>query len=196
TSAHRDDDAAIDASNQYLWRMNRRRLSAEEIRVAILAVSGRLDRTAGGPGYYLFELEKPEHSPHYQYHKHDPDDPASHRRSVYRFVVRSQPNPWMVTLDCADSSQSTPRREETLTSLQALSLLNNAFTLTMAEHFADRLRSETADDGEQIDRAMALTTGRSPDPLQRQKLIAYAHRHGLPNLCRILFNQSAFVFAH
>jgi hypothetical protein len=194
TSEHREECAAIDAGNQYLWRMNHRRLSAEEIRDAILATSGRLDRTAGGPGYYLFELEKPEHSPHYQYHKHDPDDPASHRRSVYRFVVRSQPNPWMVTLDCADSSQSTPKREETLTSLQALSLLNNAFTLAMAEHFAGRLESETSDVGRQIDRAMALTTGRTPDPRQRQQLIDYARKHGLPNLCRILFNQSAFVF--
>jgi mono/diheme cytochrome c family protein len=194
SSVHRVDDAAIDAGNQFLWRMNSRRLSAEEIRDAMLAVSGRLDRTAGGPGYYLFELEKPEHSPHYQYHKHDPNDPTSHRRSVYRFVVRSQPNPWMVTLDCADSSQSTPKREETLTSLQALSLLNNDFTLAMAEHFADRLLSESPEIGRQVDGAMTLTTGQAPDPQQRQKLIHYAAEHGLPNLCRILFNQSAFVF--
>src|SRR5690606_7878144 len=52
SSDHRADYAAIDAGNRYLWRMNRRRLSAEEIRDAILATSGRLDRTAGGPGFY------------------------------------------------------------------------------------------------------------------------------------------------
>ena len=45
----------------------------------------------GGPGFYLFELEKTEHSPHYEYYMFDPTDPATHRRSIYRFIVRSQP---------------------------------------------------------------------------------------------------------
>ena len=111
---------------------NRRRLTAEELRDSILTVSGAMNWQMGGPGYYLFELEKPEHSPHFEYFKFDPSDPASHRRSIYRFVARSQPNPYMTTLDCADSSQSTPRRSETLTSLQALALLNNKFNLVMA----------------------------------------------------------------
>ena len=48
----------------------------------------------------------------------------------------------MTTLDCADSSQSTPKRTETLTSLQALSMLNNRFNLTMAQYFAERLQNE------------------------------------------------------
>ena len=49
-----------------------------------------------------FVVERPEHSPHYQYHLHDPDDPRSHRRSVYRFLVRSKPQPFMAVMDCAD----------------------------------------------------------------------------------------------
>ncbi len=69
----------------------------------------------------------------------------------------------MTTLDCADSSQSTPRRNETLTSLQALSLLNNRFNLVMAERFAQRLESEANDLPEQIDRAMLLVAGRLPE---------------------------------
>ena len=137
-------NASIDAGNRYLWRMSRRRLEAEEIRDSILSVSGVLDRKMGGPGFYLFELEKTEHSPHYEYYKFDPADPASHRRSIYRFIVRSQPDPFMTTLDCADSSQSTPRRNETLTSLQALSLLNNRFNLEMAQRMAERLRERRA----------------------------------------------------
>ena len=55
-----------------------------------------------GPGFYLFKLEKTAHSPHYEYHKFDPEDPASHRRSIYRFIVRSQPDPFMTTFNCAD----------------------------------------------------------------------------------------------
>ncbi len=187
-------NAAIDGGNRYLWRMSRRRLEAEEIRDSILSVSGRLDPTMGGPGFYLFELEKTTHSPHFEYHKFDPADPASHRRSIYRFVVRSQPDPFMTTLDCADSSQSTPRRVETLTSLQALSLLNNRFNLEMSARFADRLRSEATELPLQVDRAMLQVTGRLPTNDERRELIDYGERHGLTNLCRMMFNFSEFVF--
>ena len=193
-SDNHEHNAAIDGSNQYLWRMDRRRLEAEEVRDSILAVSGALNPEAGGPGFYLFELERPEHSPHYEYHKFDPGNRASHRRSIYRFIVRSQPNPWMTTLDCADSSQSTPRRNETLTSLQALSLLNNRFTLVMAERFADRLQKEARALPEQIELAMQLATQRSPGPEERGEFTAYAREHGLNNLCRYLFNLSEFVY--
>jgi mono/diheme cytochrome c family protein len=184
----------IDGNNQYLWRMNRRRLEAEEIRDSILAASGRLDLKMFGPGFYLFKLEKTAHSPHYEYHKHDPNDADSHRRSVYRFVVRSQPDPFMTTLDCADSSQSTPQRMETLTSLQALSLLNNDFTLAMAEHFARRLQREHSDVTSQVTRAVWLISGRTASPAERQQLSRYATQFGLPNLCRLLFNLSEFVY--
>ncbi|MEZ6050851.1 MAG: DUF1553 domain-containing protein [Planctomycetaceae bacterium] len=193
-STHNEANALIDASNQYLWRMNRRRLSAEEIRDTLLAVSGQLNDQMGGPGYYLFELERTEHSPHYEYHKHDPSDPASHRRSVYRFIVRSQPDPFMTTLDCADSSQSTPRRTETLTSLQALSMLNNGFNLTMAESLAARLQTESHDLDTQVDRAVTLLTGQPTSPDTRDELITYAETHGLANLSRLLFNMSEVMF--
>ena len=194
SSAHNEEAAEIDGGNQYLWRMDRRRLSAEEIRDSILAVSGKLDLTMGGPGYYLFVLEKTAHSPHYEYHLFDPEDAATHRRSVYRFIVRSQPDPFMTTLDCADSSQSTPRRDETLTSLQALSLLNNRFNLSMSEHFAKRLSSEHDAVPEQVEAAFRLVAGRAPSAAERDQLAAYAKQHGLPNLSRVLFNLSEFVF--
>jgi hypothetical protein len=109
-STRDEPNGVIDSDNQYLWRMNRRRLSAEELRDSVLSISGRLNGKMGGPGFYLFALEKTAHSPHFEYHKFDPDDAASHRRSVYRFIARSQPDPFMTMLDCADSSQSTPRR--------------------------------------------------------------------------------------
>lgn len=185
---------SVDADNKYLWRMNRRRLEAEEIRDAVLFVSGKLNPEMGGPGFYLFELEKTEHSPHYEYHKFNPDDPKSHRRSVYRFIVRSQPDPFMTTLDCADSSQSTPRRHETLTALQALSLLNNSFNVTMARHFADRLSTTSSDVDAQIQLAFQLTTNRNPIDEELAATRTFAHQHGLPALCRLMLNQSEFVF--
>ena len=75
------DKSKIDSSNQWLWRMNRRKLSAEEMRDAVLLVSGKLNLEMGGPGFYLFNLEQTAHSPHYYYHKFDPEDQKSHRRS-------------------------------------------------------------------------------------------------------------------
>lgn len=194
SSQHNADNSSIDSGNAYLWRMNRRRLTAEEVRDAVLEVSGKLDRRMYGPGFQLFELEHPQHSPHYEYHKHDPDDPASHRRSIYRFIVRSQPDPFMTTLDCADSSQSVPRRDETVTALQALSLLNNKFMLRMAEHFAARVQNEAATTSQQIDRAFQLVTGRSPSSDQLSGLVDYAEEFGMENLCRLLLNLNEFVF--
>ncbi len=185
----------VDGGNVYLWRMSRRRLEAEEIRDAVLSVSGSLRDAMGGPGYYLFRLERAAHSPHYEYHKFDPADSASHRRSVYRFVVRSQPDPFMTTLDCADSSQSTPRRNETMTSLQALALLNNRFNLTMASRFAARLETLAPMSPEaQIELAMRRVTGRPPRPEELVAMKSYANDHGLANLCRVLFNLSEFVY--
>lgn len=194
SSAHHDVSAAVDSENRYLWRMNRRRLEAEEIRDAMLAVSGKLDSKMGGPGYFLFVLEHTAHSPHYEYHKFNPEDPASHRRSIYRFIVRSQPDPYMTTLDCADSSQSTPQRNETLTSLQALSLLNNGFSLSMSKHFAAKLAGEKSAIDEQVLLAFNRVSGRQPTDAERTELTAYAQKHGLANVCRVLFNLSEFVY--
>lgn len=194
SSQHNKDNARIDSGNAYLWRMNRRRLTAEEIRDSVLAVSGKLDRRMYGPGFRLFVLEHPQHSPHYEYHKHDPDDPASHRRSIYRFIGRSQPDPFMTTLDCADSSQSVPRRDETVTALQALSLLNNKFMLRMAEHFSERVRNETDTQARQVERAFHLVTGRELSPEQRSALLEFANEFEMDNLCRVLLNLNEFVF--
>lgn len=194
SSDFNDENASIDSSNQHYWRMDRRRLSAEEIRDSILAVSGSLKLEMGGPGFYLFKLEKTTHSPHYEYHKFDPAERSTHRRSIYRFIVRSQPDPWMTTLDCADSSQSTPKRIETLTSLQALSLLNNQFNLVMAERFAQSLQSQFESDNDCVAAAFELVCQRQATKPELRVLCKYAAEHGLSNLCRYLFNLNEFVF--
>lgn len=181
---------AIDGSNQFLWRMNRRKLEAEAIRDTILQVTGKLDTTMFGPGYYDFVLEKTEHSPHYQYHKHDPDDPKSHRRAIYRFLVRSQPAPFMDTLDCADPSLLVDKRNETLTALQALALLNNKFVVRMGEHFAEALEGEA----DPLARAIELALSREARPAELEALRAYAEAHGLAATCRVIFNLNEFAF--
>lgn len=184
----------VDADNRLLWRANRRRLEAEAIRDSVLAVSGKLDRTMGGPSFQDFVIDKPEHSPHYEYHLHDPDDPKSHRRSIYRFIVRSQQQPFMTTLDCADPSMQVDKRNESLSALQALALLNNGFMVTMAGHYAARLDARGGDLGAKVDRAVYECLGRPATAEERASFVAYAEQHGLANLCRVLFNLNEFVF--
>ncbi len=194
SSKHDTKNHLIDNSNQYLWRMNRRRLSAEEIRDSILSTTGVLNGTQGGPGFYLFKLEHPQHSPHYEYHKYDPTNPMSYRRAVYRFVVRSQPDPFMTILDCADSSQSTPVRDETITSVQALAFLNNKFNLAMAQKFSESLQQSSTDITSQVQTAFSRMIGRLPTTQEQSELEQYAREHDLENLCRILFNLNEFIY--
>jgi hypothetical protein len=186
-------NAEIDGGNQYLWRMNRTRLDAEAVRDSILALAGQLDLTMGGPGFRDFDF-KDDHSPHYTYTGYDPDAPGTHRRSVYRMIVRSVPDPFMETLDCADPSQIVARRNETLTPLQALALLNDPFVVRMTEHFAQRLRNGGDDLSRQIDTACRLAFGRHATDLERRTLMTLAQTHGLASACRVILNANAFIF--
>jgi hypothetical protein len=183
-----------DSENNYLSHMSRRRLEAEAIRDAVLAVSGKLTGLMYGPSFRDFVIDKPEHSPHYEYHLHDPEDPSSHRRSIYRFAVRSQPQPFMTTLDCADPSMQVARRNESLSALQALALLNNDLMIVMARHYAKRLEKWDGDLSAQVERAFYECLGRRPSAAERQALVQYTERNGLANLCRLLFNLNEFVF--
>ncbi len=184
---------AIDAGNLYLWRMNRRKLEAEAVRDAVLSSAGKLDLRMGGPGFFAFGFVE-DHSPHYKYQEHDPDDPASHRRSVYRFVVRSVPDPFMETLDCADPSQVVAKRLETMTALQALALMNNPFMVRMAEHFAARLEVMAGTLEGRIEAAYLLALGREPTEEEMRALAELAKEHGLANVARLIFNMNEFVF--
>ena len=184
----------LDAENQFLSRQNRRKLDAEAVRDATLFVAGKLDPKLGGPAFQDFIVEKPEHSPHYQYHLHDPEDPKSHRRSVYRFLVRSQTQPFMTTLDCADPSMQVGKRNESVSALQALALLNNGLMVTMSKHFAAKLDAGGGDLNAKLARAFREALARAPSPEEQANLLAYAQQHGLANACRVLFNLNEFAF--
>jgi mono/diheme cytochrome c family protein len=185
--------ALLDGGNRLLWRMNRRRLEAESIRDAVLSVSGKLDQKMYGPGFRTFGFLD-DHSPHYKYEEHNPDDPAGHRRSVYRFLVRSVPDPFMETLDCPDPSLRVEKRNESLTALQALALLNDKFMLRMAEHFAERVKKSGGALAEQVAAAHRLALGREPAAEESRVLLDYARKHGLANTCRLILNTNEFSF--
>jgi hypothetical protein len=184
---------AVDAGNRLLWRANPRRLEAEAVRDAMLAASGKLDRTVGGPGYsdvksYFFKGSQ-------FYEPLEQVGPAFYRRTLYRMSARSGRSPFLDTFDCPDPSTTTPRRAMTTTPLQALALLNNAFVLHTADCLAERLRKDAGDDtAKQIDLAFRLAYGRAADADEVAKAKPFAARHGLPAFCRVLFNTNEFLY--
>jgi hypothetical protein len=186
--------AAIDADNRFYWRQNRRRLDAEAVRDSVLAVSGALDLRMGGAGFEPFSF-KDDHSPIYDHS--DPnkiDSPEVRRRSVYRFIVRSVPNPFMEALDCADPNLNTPVRSQTLTALQALALWNDLFMLRQSQELSRRLERLTGEPRTRIEAAFRLVLARNALPSEIDELMPYATKHGLAHACRLLFNTNEFVF--
>ncbi len=189
------DPATIDADNQLYWRQNRQRLDAETIRDSMLQIAGLLHLEMGGPSFQDFVIEKPEHSPHYEYQLHDAENPATHRRSIYRFLVRSQQQPLMTVLDCADPSMLVDKRNQTISPLQALALLNNQMTMVASQHFATHLKTASYEIDEQVELAWREAFSRSPTQAERLVLVQHAHAHGLPSLCRMILNLNELVFA-
>ena len=92
--------------------------------------------------------------------------------------------------DCAFSSG---RRTRTTTPLQALTMLNSAFTLDMAEAMATRLRSEAEMPDEQVRRAFALAYGRDPTPDETAACVTVVSAHGLRAFCRAVLNTSELI---
>jgi hypothetical protein len=193
SSSFNAQSTQVDSNDRYLWRKSPRRLEAEEVRDAMLSVAGQLNSEMGGKGYtdqnsYFFKGTQ----------FYDPIDPVgfeSHRRTIYRMWARGGRSPFLDTFDCPDPSSTTPRRSETVTPLQSLSLLNNSFSLRMADHFAERLVGEAAatpDAGIQF--AFGLLYGRMPDAEELAISREFIARRGLSEYCRAMWNSSEFLF--
>lgn len=189
------ENAKKDGENRLLWRMNWQRLDAEAIHDSVLAISGKLDTTMGGPSVKQFVMGKGIHvTPTADYLNFDVDNPGMYRRSIYRFLFRTLPDPWMDTLDCPDASQFTPKRSSSVTALQALAMLNDRFLIRQAEHLANRLIRERSTLEDQIQLAYQLVLSRPGTIQEVESLGQYCKRHGLTNGCRILLNCNEFIF--
>ena len=188
----RADAAAKDRDNRLLWRFTPRRLEAEAIRDAIVAVSGRLDERMGGPGYSLWE----PNTNYVAIYKPLADlGPEADRRMVYQFKPRSQADPTFGAFDCPDAALVVPRRPVSTTALQALNLLNSRFVLSRSHSFAERLKREAGEDSSaQVDRAFRLAFGRTPNADERAAAVTLVRSHGAQALCRALYNANEFLF--
>ncbi len=182
----------VDATSRLLWRFPPRRIEAEGIRDSILAVSGNLDRAAGGPSFFLHDVDRENV---YHYHPKEEFTPAETRRMVYAFKVRMEQDGIFGAFDCPDGSLVTPKRSMSTTPLQALNLFNSRFMLQQSEIFAARLRKEAGDDARaQVRTAWQLAFNRAPAPGELEAASGFAQAEGLPALCRAVLNANEFLF--
>ncbi|MDP6793807.1 MAG: DUF1549 and DUF1553 domain-containing protein [Verrucomicrobiota bacterium] len=196
-SAYNAGFAKRDTDNRWLWRMNRKRLDAESYRDAVLQLAGNMNLKMGGPSDRQFNMSKGVHvTPNLDYVGFDPDAPANHRRSVYRFVFRTIPDPLMQLMDCPDASQHAPKRESSVTALQALGMLNNRFLVRQGERLAERLQRESPTPEAQIKRLFELAYHREPTTDEDQLVSRLAREHGLANACRVVLNSNEFLFVN
>ncbi len=190
-SRQEPEAAAMDADRRLLWAFPTRRLEAEAIRDAMLSVSGQLDLKMHGPGFDLFDKRggltgfTPVES-----FKGD-----GLRRMIYAHKVRREPEAVFGAFDCPDAGQSTGRRRESTTPIQALNLFNSRFTLDQAAAFANRVRREAGDDvPAQVKLAWRLSLGREPSEAELADVAAVIREHGLATVCRAIFNSNEFLF--
>src|SRR5262249_49417768 len=141
SSRHDEVNARIDVANDYYWHFSRRRLDAESIRDTLLAVSGALDRSPGGPHPFPDQTT-------WNFTQHNPFKAVyeTNRRSVYLMTQRIVRHPFLGLFDGPDPNSSTGRRITSTTPLQALFLMNDPFVHSSARKFAARLRSEPGAD--------------------------------------------------
>lgn len=189
SSEQREDAAKLDADNRLLWRMNRLRLDAETYRDFVLAAADRLDLALGGPSVRQFVTGPPvQLTPTLDYTAYDWSKLPKHRRSIYRFVWRGVPDPFMDALDFPDLGMLAPARGFSASSLQSLALYNNAFVL----HFSSELGKQITSPAEAVRRILL----REPTGDEARQFSAYAEKNGLAALCRVLINSNEFLFVN
>ncbi|MCA9036043.1 MAG: DUF1553 domain-containing protein [Planctomycetaceae bacterium] len=182
-----------DADNRLLWRANARRLDGESTRDAMLAVSGALNRKQGGPGFRDVAVKLGNN--------HEFTDPTGefneevNRRTIYRLWARSGNNPLLESLDCPDPSVMLPRRPQTITPVQSLSLLNSRFVEQCAAELAKQTQREAGGRLEQqVVRMYRRTFGRTPQPMELELSGDFAEKRGLDQLGLVLLNTNEFLF--
>jgi len=190
----------LDADNRLLWRQNRPRLTGEEVRDTVLALSGQLDLTIGGPPAVQFVSKgdatfNPGGNPAFLDYEHfDPDAPAARRRAIYRFLFRTVPDPFLDALDCPDGGAFTPVRNVSTTAVQAFAMLNDAFLIRQCEHIAGRLAAKGDTPETQAEAAFQLILLRGAREQERVRFAAYIQGHGLANACQLLLNSNEFLY--
>jgi len=199
-------NAAIDPGNRWHWRFSRRRLDAESIRDAMLAVSGSLDLRKPAPHPFppIDDWHWTQHNPFKALY-------PTNRRTVYLMTQRLVRHPYLAIFDGPDTNSSSEARTRSTVPLQALYLLNNPFVLEQAAAMAQRLTAVADLAVERITRAYLLAWGRPPRPSERdraleliracQRALATASEpaprresEAWTSLCKVLLTANEFLY--
>ncbi|MCA9103153.1 MAG: DUF1553 domain-containing protein, partial [Planctomycetales bacterium] len=203
-----DDPAglAADPTNDVYWKFDMRRLTAEEVRDAVLAVTGQLNLKMSGPSVYTdipAEVLAGASRPEVAWGKSSDED--RHRRSIYVHVKRSLAEPVLKTFDSPDTETSCAVRFVTTVPTQSLSMLNGAFFHEQAAALAERLEREAGGEPrDQVARALTLALSRAPsdEEVARgadliaawQKDDGVDARTALEFYCLLVLNLNEFVY--
>ncbi|MCO6457413.1 MAG: DUF1553 domain-containing protein, partial [Pirellulaceae bacterium] len=199
---------ADDPENRLLWRFDRRRLSADEIRDALLAVSDELNLRMGGPSVLVPVDEELVGLLYKPSQWQVTADPYEHRRrTVYLLAKRNLRLPFLEAFDSPALQTSCPRRETSTHAPQALELLNGPLANELARCLADRLRRETGEPadgpsntqaGERaeriVERAFQLTQGRSPSGDELRLSLEFLAHQPLSEFALAVLNLNGFVY--
>ena len=195
-----------DPENKLLWRFTRRRLSAEELRDSLLAISLRLEY--GPAEVHPF---KPQSEWAYSQHRPFHDVYDSNRRGVYLMTQRIQKHPYLGLFDGADTNATTAVRKLTTNPIQSLYLINSDQVHSVSTSFAQRLLDAGDTLDAQIDLAHRLAVGRPADRAEIENAAAFMasaqtalgraevpesqhRRDALASYARALFAANDFLF--
>src|SRR5438046_1575342 len=159
---------AKDPENKLMWRMNRRRLDAEAIRDAVLAVSGQLDLTMGG------SLSPTNDAPLDAAAMASNAQVASSRRSLYLPVIRNDTPDLFQVFDFADPHVITGKRHTTTAPTQALFMMNSPFMLEQSRQWAERLIAATpGNDAQRVVCAYTQAFGRPATTEEAERALRF-----------------------
>ena len=198
--------AAVDPANELLWRFNRRRLDAEELRDSLLALGGQLDRSPG-------EAHPFPPVASWGYSQHGPFAAVyeTNHRSVYLMTQRLKRHPFLTLFDGADTNASTAERTPTTVPTQALFIMNDPLVHVQSSGFARQLIATSSDAIDRVRLAYRMALGREANNDELRQAIEFIgrarERHeqlGLPTdarepyvwsaFARTLFSSNEFVF--
>jgi hypothetical protein len=188
--------ATADPENRLLWHFARRRLTAEEIRDAMLLASGRLNYKAGGPSVMVpvdSDMTRLLYKP--AQWRVATDATEHDRRSIYLIAKRNLRPPFLEVFDSPALMTSCARRESSTHAPQALELLNGRLSNDLASWFALRLEAECGGDPSKVvSRAFALALGRAPTARERGLALEFLGEQPLTEFSLAVFNLNEFLY--
>jgi hypothetical protein len=187
--------AERDPQNQYLWRYRTQRLDAEVIRDGILAASGSINRTVGGPPVFPPLPKELLSSVSFGVWKKEDDDADVWRRSVYVYRRRGLVFPMFQVFDLPEQNVTAAARNVSTVPTQALTMLNDVFVLRQAQLFAERVRKEAGENpAEQINLAYRIALTRPPTQTELALSLDTTRSQSLVDLTHVLLNLNEFVY--